>query len=181
MALVIEMATAARGGVSRIQEQVALAERLLHEGHANALDSIRAILRSIEGNANSIHSIANDCEHRYRHGGGPVETGGTVAVTVADLQSALQPILKKLETFMATLDETLAAVTAEDTKIDGIIALVTGLKQQLADALAGTTLPPAVQQKIDAVFATATASAGKIDTALAANTPAAPPATPPAS
>lgn len=78
---------------------------------------------------------------------------------------------------MATLDETLAAVTAEDTKVDSIIALVAGLKQQLADALAGTTLPPATQAKIDAIFSQATASAGKIDTAITANTPPAAPTT----
>lgn len=83
----------------------------------------------------------------------------------------LNLILKNQETMMATLDETLAAVTAEDTKVDSIIALVAGLKQQLADALSGTTLPPATQAKVDQIFAQATASAGKIDTAISANTP----------
>ena len=80
--------------------------------------------------------------------------------------------LKHMEhRIMASLDETLAAVTAEDTKVDSIIALLTGIKQQLADALAGTTLPAGVQAKVDQIFAQATASAGKIDTAIAANTP----------
>ena len=88
-----------------------------------------------------------------------------------DRDRKLDTILKNQETMMATLDETLAAVTAEDTKVDSIIALVAGLKTQLADALSGTTLPPATQAKVDAIFAQATASAGKIDTAITANTP----------
>ncbi len=87
----------------------------------------------------------------------------------------LDLILSNQETIMATLDETLAAVTAEDSKVDSIIALLNGVEKQLADVLAGA-LPPAVQAKVDAIFAQATASAGKIDTAITANTPAAPPA-----
>jgi len=72
---------------------------------------------------------------------------------------------------MATLDETLAAVSAEDTKVDGIIAFLDGIKKQLADALAGTTLPPATQAKVDAIFTQASASAAKIDAAISSNTP----------
>lgn len=70
---------------------------------------------------------------------------------------------------MASLDDVLKDVTDESTAIDGISTLVAGLKQQLADALAGTTLPPAVQAKVDAVFAQAEINKGKIATALAAN------------
>lgn len=75
---------------------------------------------------------------------------------------------------MATLDETLAATTAEDTKIDSIIAYNTGIKKQLDDALSGASLPPGVQAKVDAIFAQANASAAKIDTAMAANVTAPP-------
>lgn len=88
-----------------------------------------------------------------------------------EVGSLLHHIIETLEKIMATLDETLAAVTAEDTKVDSIIALVDGLKKQLADALAGVTLPPDTQAKVDAIFAQANASAGKIDTAITANTP----------
>jgi Mg/Co/Ni transporter MgtE len=98
-----------------------------------------------------------------------------VAGLLRDINRKLGTILENQEKIMATLDETLAAVTAEDTKVDSIIALVDGLKKQLADALAGTTLPPETQAKVDAIFQQATASAGKIDTAITANTP---PATP---
>ncbi len=96
--------------------------------------------------------------------------GDEVRPLLAEILSKLNLVLTNQEKIMATLDETLAAVTAEDSKVDGIIALVGGLKQQLADALSGANLPPAIQAKVDAVFAQATASAAKIDTALQANT-----------
>jgi altronate dehydratase len=77
----------------------------------------------------------------------------------------LHQLLHNQGKIMATLDEVLADVTDEGTQIDSLSVLVAGLKQQLADALSGTTLPPAVQAKVDAVFAG--------DDAINANTPAA--------
>lgn len=70
-----------------------------------------------------------------------------------------------------TVDETLAVVTAEDTRIDSVIAYAAGLKQQLADALSGVTIPPAVQTKINQIFDLSSASAAKVDVALNANVP----------
>jgi hypothetical protein len=67
-----------------------------------------------------------------------------------------------------SIDETLAAVTAADVGVDSVIALVAGLKQQLADALAGVTLPPGVQAKINSIFDLSTGDATKINTALSA-------------
>jgi hypothetical protein len=72
---------------------------------------------------------------------------------------------------MATLQETLDAVTEEDGRVDSIIAFLDGIKKQLDDVLSGTTLPPAVQSAFDAVFASAKASSGKIDAALNTNVP----------
>jgi hypothetical protein len=72
---------------------------------------------------------------------------------------------------MATLDEVLTLVTDENTKLDSVIALIDGLKKQLDDVLAGTTLPPAVQAKVDAIFASATSNAEKIVDALDTNVP----------
>ncbi len=83
---------------------------------------------------------------------------------------------KALEALMATLQEVLDLVTAEGTKEDSIIALLNGVKQQLADALANANLSLENQAKVDAVFAGLTANAGKLDAAIAANTPPAPPA-----
>src|ERR1017187_8399382 len=69
---------------------------------------------------------------------------------------------------MASLDETLAAVTAEKTADDSIVALLAGIKAQLAAALANATLSPADQAKVDAIFAAATANASEITAAIAA-------------
>jgi capsule polysaccharide export protein KpsE/RkpR len=85
--------------------------------------------------------------------------------------AVVKEIRDKLEKIMTSLQDVLDAVTAESTKVDGIVALVASIKQQLADALSGTTLPPAVQAKVDAVFAGLTANATKLDTALQANVP----------
>lgn len=88
----------------------------------------------------------------------------------AHLDLRLDRLHERQNKIMASLDETLAAVTAEDTKADSIIALLAGIKAQL-DAVIGGALPPAAQAKVDAIFAQATASSGKIDTAITANTP----------
>jgi len=93
-----------------------------------------------------------------------------------DFNSKLDFIIKNQEKIMATLDEVLADVTDESTQIAGISTLIAGLKQQLADALAGTTLPPATQAKVDAIFTAAEKNKADIAAALAANTSAAPPA-----
>jgi len=80
-------------------------------------------------------------------------------------------IVFRLEVIVATLDETIALVEAESTKLDSVIALVDGLKAQLDEALSGAVLPPAVQAKVDAIFAAASTNAGKITDALDLNVP----------
>jgi hypothetical protein len=69
-----------------------------------------------------------------------------------------------------TLDEVLADVTAEKTALDSLVALTAGLKQQVADALSGVTLPAEVQAKIDAVFTGVEANKQEVLDALSANT-----------
>lgn len=83
-------------------------------------------------------------------------------------------MFQKLEQIMATLDEVLADVTEEGTKLDSLSTFIAGLKQQIADALAGATLPPAVQAKVDAVFAGVETNKGKVQAALDANVPPTP-------
>jgi hypothetical protein len=83
-------------------------------------------------------------------------------------------MFQKLERIMATLDEVLADVAEEGTKLDSLSTFIAGLKQQIADALAGTTLPPAVQAKVDAVFAGVESNKGKVQAALDANVPPTP-------
>ena len=75
---------------------------------------------------------------------------------------------------MASLDDVLAVVAKESTDIGSIKAFIAGLKQQLADALAGVTISPATQAKIDAVFANATANDQAVVDALAENVPPTP-------
>jgi hypothetical protein len=86
----------------------------------------------------------------------------------------LDRILANQEKMMATLDEVLAGVTEENTKVDSLLALLAGIKQQLDDALAspgaGTILPPDVQAKVDAIFAAVTDAKTKVQAAIDANT-----------
>ncbi len=67
---------------------------------------------------------------------------------------------------MATLDQILDDVNAEPTQIDSLSALIAGLKQQLADALSGVTLPTAVQAKVDSIFNQAEANKQKLVDAI---------------
>jgi hypothetical protein len=90
------------------------------------------------------------------------------------LRMRLDRIVNTQRYIMATLDQVLQDVTDETTAIDSISVLIAGLKQQLTDALAGTTLPTAVQAKVDAVFAGAETNKGKLAAALAANVPPVP-------
>ena len=81
-------------------------------------------------------------------------------------------LIIQLEKIMHTLEEVLDAVTRERTKIDSLIALVNGLRQQVKDAL-GADLTPSQQMRVDQVFDAATAGVGAIDQALTDNTVAA--------
>lgn len=78
------------------------------------------------------------------------------------------------------LDDVLKDLTDESTALDALIALkaadenqITDLKTQLAAALANTTISPAVQSQIDAIFAAAEANKAKIAAAMPAQVAAA--------
>lgn len=85
----------------------------------------------------------------------------------------LRILVQQGEKIMATLDEILSSVDAEDAVDDSIIALLTGIKAQLDAVIAGG-LSPAVQAKVDAIFAKVEASKAKVAAAVVANTPAEP-------
>lgn len=108
--------------------------------------------------------------HIFHH----VEPGNEVPTWATLLLTKVGLITSKLDQIMATLDQILADVVDEHTKIEGLITLLNGIKQQLADALAGTTLPPEVQAKIDAVFDGVEVNKAAIVAALDANTPPSP-------
>lgn len=78
----------------------------------------------------------------------------------------LDRIIAQQEQIMATIDDVLTEVTDESGRLDSIQAMIDGLKQQIADALSGVTLPPAVQQKLDSVFTVLGTNKGKLDKAL---------------
>lgn len=74
----------------------------------------------------------------------------------------------------ATLDQTLESVTANGTVGESIVTLLQALKKSLDDALKGVVLPPAVQAKVNAIFAASEADKAKLEEAILANTPAEP-------
>lgn len=67
---------------------------------------------------------------------------------------------------MATLDDVLADVEAEKIGIDSLSALISGLRQQVADVLSGVKLPEGVQAKVDKIFAQAEQNKADIQAAL---------------
>ncbi len=85
-------------------------------------------------------------------------------------------LTQKVCELMATIDQIAIDVTAQKTSIGSLSTLITGLKQQIADALSGATLPPTVQAKVDAVFADLETNNAALNAALAANVPPAAPA-----
>lgn len=68
---------------------------------------------------------------------------------------------------MATLDQVRQDIQDETAQIAGLSTFIAGLKQQIADALAGVTLPPAVQAKVDEIFAGAEANKTALASAMA--------------
>lgn len=78
-------------------------------------------------------------------------------------------ILRRLDHMAKTLDDILADVAEESTTLDSLSVFVQGLKQQIADALSGVTLPPAAQAKVEAVFAGIEANKAKAAKAMEAN------------
>ena len=90
---------------------------------------------------------------------------------IQSISQRLDKVLHNQEKIMASLDDILADVSEETTSIAGISTLIAGLKQQIADALSGVTLPPAVQTKIDAVFSGVESNKQALATALADNVP----------
>ena len=73
---------------------------------------------------------------------------------------------KRIDVMAVTLKDVYASVTAESTQIDSVLALVSGLKDQL---LAIGNLTPEQQTQIQAIMSAVEANKAKLDTALQAN------------
>lgn len=74
------------------------------------------------------------------------------------IEAALAVLNLKGTTIMVTTQDILDKVTEQTTITAGLVAAIDGLEQQVNDALAGVTLPPAVQAKIDEAFAALSAN-----------------------
>jgi hypothetical protein len=94
-----------------------------------------------------------------------------VAKALHGLHHKLDLILKNQEAIMATLDDDLAAATAEGTKIDSLLVIMQGMVDRIK-AIPGLT--PAQQTQIDAIGAAVTNNEAKVQAAIDANTPAQP-------
>ncbi len=82
------------------------------------------------------------------------------------LKNRVNTLEVKVNEMSKSLDDVISEVALEKTAIDSLVTLVAGLKQQLADALAGVVLSPATQAKIDEVFANVEANKQEIVDAL---------------
>lgn len=91
------------------------------------------------------------------------------AALVEAIHHTERSINRTLERVMHTLEELLDVMTAQRTKIDGINALLIGLKGQVKSAV-GESLTPTQQMRIDRVFDQATANSAEMDKALTENT-----------
>lgn len=98
-----------------------------------------------------------------------------------DLKLQLNRIERKLDlltakenAMTAKLDQVVQDVQDESTVEDSLISLTTAIKAQLDAALANTSISPADQAKIDAIFTGLEANKAKLAAAITANTPVAP-------
>ena len=78
---------------------------------------------------------------------------------------------RKMEKVMHTLQEVLDLVTSQRTQIDGVTALVVGLRNQVKVILDNNSAAQTTQQLIDQVFEKAAANASALTDAIKENTP----------
>lgn len=89
--------------------------------------------------------------------------------TLSWLSALTNGIDAKLEKIMASLDDIVADVAAENTAIASVSTLIQGLKDQIANI----GLSTADQAKVDAIFAGVEANKAALATALQTNVPVA--------
>lgn len=93
-----------------------------------------------------------------------------------DLQKLVSTVVKKETAIMASIDDAIAEVAAQNTALGSVKTLITTIEGQLQAALSGASLPPAVQAKVDQLFSSLQSNDQVIADALAAGVPP-PPAT----
>lgn len=99
-----------------------------------------------------------------------------VVRAVYRIEQKLDALIRLEGKQMANIDDILIEVHKQPTLIESVKTLVGGLKKSLDDALAGISVTPEVQAKLDEVFATLSANDQALADAVTANTPAAAPA-----
>jgi uncharacterized protein YcbX len=109
------------------------------------------------------------------------EDNTTVLSKLAEIKAGVTAVLSQGKAMSAQLQQIVDSEGAEATALGQLATVVqtqqaqiATLTQQLADALSGTTLPPAVQAKVDEAFAASAANTATVAGILAALVPPAP-------
>lgn len=92
----------------------------------------------------------------------------------SEFQRMVEETWKGVNELMKNVDEVLAAVEAQQTVVDGVLTLVTSLREQVADALSHVGIDAATQAKLDTIFDDVSANTANLNSALNANTAVAP-------
>lgn len=91
-----------------------------------------------------------------------------------DVARELARLNRNLERFMSDIDDFVTLlttrITAQKTQVDGIAALLTSIKHQLADALRGENLSQGAKDKLAAIMPALEANTTEISDAITANT-----------
>ena len=107
--------------------------------------------------------------------GAEAHSSDTLAAKLDEILLQLHSISERETNIMATLatlDTILAKVTEQTTITNGVVVLITGLRQQIADAGTAAGLSPEVLAKFDAILATVDSNSAVLSSALTANVPA---------
>lgn len=90
------------------------------------------------------------------------------------IENKLDILIAKENKMGATLDQVLQDVSDETSLEQSVLTLVGNIQDQLKAALAGTTISPANQAKIDSIFSGIESNKTALTAALTANTPVTP-------
>jgi TolA-binding protein len=107
-----------------------------------------------------------------------VSTIGDIAATVQKLDQNQQAAINARAQMAQSLDDIITDIADLGTKEDGLVALVHGLKDQIAAAIPPGTLSAEQQAKVDQIFAAVEQRKAAIQAALDEGTPPSPPVDP---
>jgi len=110
----------------------------------------------------------------------PFTLGFTVSIDstspgISNLISTLTTLTTQGKTMVDELAAIVANETTETAALAQVLTLVQKLQTDLAAALAGTTLPPAVQAQVDAAFSASNANLAAVQALVTTSTEPTPP------